>query len=183
MKQMIRKMGFTAVLALSTFSVSSMVHPQPAQAVIGSVAWPLFPLMIVGAALEGTSVITAIASWSESARGYHSSAMALGDSSVAQFVVGLIFLDASQGVGTVEKITPEKGKKWGLTNAEIQAYNQAVENGQMDQIFQQATRELRLNDSHDQAKIVMQNLLSALPDAAHTGFSKIAQHLVLSQSK
>ena len=50
MNNFIRKMSVVSMLAVSSFAASSVAQPVNAHAAIGAAAWPLFPLIIVGAA-------------------------------------------------------------------------------------------------------------------------------------
>jgi len=178
MKNWIRRMGVVSFFALSTFTFSSLAGPSAAQAAIGSVAWPLFPLMIVGAALEVTGTATAVAALVEDAQGFHYRARDLWGSSLAQILLGIVFLDDQNEMGDFQKVSPEQGQRYGLTQQELQAYNESVESGELELITQQASQELSQNSSHEQAKQVMKNLLSQLPEDAHRGFNKIAQHII-----
>ncbi len=178
MKKLLKKITVIAMFALSTFTVSSVVQPVTAHAILGSAAWPLFPLMIVGAALEGSALVTSVAALSYQCQGFSLTASRLNASSFSQFLLGIFFLDNEGQNGTLQPVSAEQANQYRLTLAEMKAYNHAIDNGDLEAIFQQATQELDQNSTHEKSKEVMQNLLSQLPADAHTALNKIAQHLV-----
>ncbi len=178
MKKLVKKMGFISTIILSSFGVTSLVQPANAQAAIGASAWPLFPLMVVGAALEVVALCTGSAAVANSAEGFHRRASNLWGVTLGEFFLGLLFLDDQSQTGTVQKVSPQEATQYGLTESERLSYNEAVDNGDMEAIFQQASQELTLESSHEQAKEVMQTLLAQLQDDAHRAFNKIARHLV-----
>jgi hypothetical protein len=178
MKKLIKKMSVVSLFALSTFTFTSVVQPVPAHAIIGAAAWPLFPLMIVGAALEGSALVTGFAALGAQCKGFHRSAWDLTGLTIDQFFLGIIFLDHQGENASLSPVNAEQANQYRLTLAEMQAYNHAVVNGDLEAIFQQAAQELNRDSTHDQAKGVMQGLLSALPSDAHIAVNKISQYLV-----
>jgi len=178
MKNWFRKLSVVSLFTLASLTTTSVIAPMNAQAAIGSIAWPLFPLMIVGAALEVTGAATSIAAIVEGTQDFRSRSYNLWGSALSQFFLGIIFLDEQSQTGTLQTITEQQAQQFGLSQSEMQAYNSAIENGELEEIIQQASQDLTPNSSHEQAKETMQRLLSQLPQDAHSGFTKIAQHLV-----
>jgi hypothetical protein len=108
----------------------------------------------------------------------HRSAWDLTGLTIDQFFLGIIFLDHQGENASLSPVNAEQANQYRLTLAEMQAYNHAVVNGDLEAIFQQAAQELNRDSTHDQAKGVMQGLLSALPSDAHIAVNKISQYLV-----
>lgn len=186
MKSAIRRIGVVSMLSLSSFAFTSVVQPAPAQAVIAAAAWPLFPLIIVGASLEGAAVLTSGASMRASALGYHRASLDAAGVALSEFFTGIVFLDASSEGGTIQPIAPEQAPQYGLTEAERRAYNKAVAEGLMEEIFDTATQRLHAigvsaEQAVDLAMATMKDLLSNLDSEAHSAFTKISRYLIQSR--
>lgn len=178
MRSSIRQFGVVTLFALSSFVMTSVAQPVPAHAVVGAALWPVFPLVIVGAALEVSAVGAGIVGCAASSEGYYYRARHLTGAAIGQALLGLVFLDEKSELGTAQHVTAQQAKTYQLTDEEMQAYNQAVDEGDMNGIFQQATQRLSTESNHEQAKEVMGSLLSQLPAPAHSAFNKIAQYIV-----
>lgn len=175
MKKSIRRGLLVAALTLS-LTVASAVRPQPAHALVGTVAWPF---LIVGVALQGSAVLTGIAALHfESEKDSHHRAHRLGMSALAQFFVGVFFLADDHGTLGFQQLDKNQADSFGLTENELEAYNQAVQAGVFEELFQQAGQELGAKPTLEESKQVMGDLMVNLPTDASLALTKVTQKMV-----
>ena len=122
MKNKMRRLSVIAMFALASFSITSVVKPTDANAIIGIFFWPS---LIVGAILEVAGIAT-VATLHDP----HDCA-----ASVILMVSGLVFLEeGSNNNGEFVQLTHSQATEFGLSPEEHQMYNK--HRHQMKHIFE-----------------------------------------------
>lgn len=184
MKNSIRSVVVVVGLTLS-LTVGSVMQPRSAHA---GLSWMFsdtkasFSMLLMGALITTSGMVQQSIALQELIE-HRRAQYFLGFASVVFVSVGTFFLaDESASLG-LQKLDERQVKFLNLTDNERDAYNNAVDVGVFEQLFQQASQDLGQDSSMEDLTQLVSDLMIELSPDARSALTKVAQSLLLDLDK